>query len=75
MCAVIDSNEPVIAEDVYIGILSERAGMQVPSKWKKDVDEVLSKYRKESRSGEKLFYDYTFVLYDYEFDENFCRFK
>lgn len=75
MCAVIDSNEPVIAEHVYVDILSEHAGSQVSSNWKENVAAALSKYRKESLSGGKLFYDDTFVLYDYEFDENFCRFK
>lgn len=75
MCAVIDSNEPAIAEDIYVDILSKHAGLQVSSNWKDNITAALSKYRKESLSGEKLFYDDTFVLYDYEFDENFCRFK
>ena len=75
MCAVIDSNESAIAEDCYVDILSERAGLAVSSNWKEKLSEVLSLYRKETKTGEKLFYDDTFVLYDYEFDDKFSTFK
>lgn len=75
-CAVIDTNEPIIAEDTYIDILSDEGGIRENKSIKvKIAENVMSIYRKESDKHKKLFYDEAFVLYDYEFDEKVREFK
>ena len=39
------------------------------------VENALAMYRKQTDKRKKLFYDETFVLYDYEFDNNVHKFK
>lgn len=75
-CAVIDTNEPVVAEEVYVDILSDEGGIKENKSWKvRIVDSVMSIYRKETDHHKKLFYDEAFVLYDYEFDREVSRFR
>ena len=75
-CAVIDTNEQVVADEVYVDLLSDEGGVRENKSWKVAIAEnVMSLYRKESNSHRKLFYDDAFVLYDYEFDERFGSFK
>lgn len=75
-CAVIDTNEPVVAEDAYVDILSDEGGVRENKSLKVKVAEnVMSIYRKETDKHKKLFYDDAFVLYDYEFDKRIGVFK
>lgn len=75
-CAVIDTNEPIVAEDVYVDILSDEGGIRENMSWKvKIVEDVMKIYRKETNKHKKLFYDDAFVLYDYEFDKKITKFK
>lgn len=75
-CAVIDTNEPVVAEDAYVDILSDEGGVRENKSLKVKVAEnVMSIYRKETDKQKKLFYDDAFVLYDYEFDKRIGDFK
>lgn len=75
-CAVIDTNEPIVAEDAYIDILSDEGGIRENKSLKvKVVENVMSLYRKETDRHKKLFYDDAFVLYDYEFDKRVGEFK
>ena len=75
-CAVIDTNEPVVAEDAYVDILSDEGGVRENKSLKVKVAEnVMSIYRKETDKHKKLFYDDAFVLYDYEFDKKIGDFK
>lgn len=75
-CAVIDTNEPVVAEDAYVDILSDEGGVRENKSLKVKVAEnVMSIYRKETDKQKKLFYDDAFVLYDYEFDKKIGDFK
>ena len=75
-CAVIDTNEPVVAEDAYVDILSDEGGVRENKSLKVKVAEnVMSIYRKETDKHKKLFYDDAFVLYDYEFDKRIGDFK
>lgn len=75
-CAVIDTNEPVVAADAYVDILSDEGGLKEHKSLKvKLVENVMKIYRKETDKHKKLFYDETFVLYDYEFDGNMNQFK
>ena len=76
LCAVIDTNEPVVAEDAYVDILSDEGGVRENKSLKVKVAEnVMSIYRKETDKHKKLFYDDAFVLYDYEFDKRIGDFK
>lgn len=75
-CAVIDTNEPVVAEDAYVDILSDEGGVRENKSLKVKVAEnVMSIYRKQTDKHKKLFYDDAFVLYDYEFDKRIGDFK
>ena len=75
-CAVIDTNEPVIADDTYVDILNESGAIREHKTFKtKIIENMLTMYRKETDKHKKLFYDDTFVLYDYEFDSKFNIFK
>ena len=75
-CAVIDTNEPVVADDAYVDILADEGGVANHKSLKvKLVENVMKIYRKETDKHKKLFYDETFVLYDYEFDSNIKRFR
>ncbi len=75
-CAVIDTNEPVVMEDVYVDILSDAGNVCAERSLKvKIVEDVMRIYRKETDKRKKLFYDDTFVLYDYEFDKKINMFK
>lgn len=75
-CAVIDTNEPIVAEDAYVDILSDEGGVRENKSLKVKVAEnVMSIYRKETDKRKKLFYDDAFVLYDYEFDKRIAVFK
>jgi len=75
-CAVIDTNEPVVAEDAYVDILSDEGGVRENKSLKVKVAEnVMGIYRKETDKHKKLFYDDAFVLYDYEFDKRIGDFK
>ncbi len=75
-CAVIDTNEPVVAEDAYVDILSDEGGVRENKSLKVKVAEnVMSIYHKETDKHKKLFYDDAFVLYDYEFDKRIGDFK
>ena len=66
-CAVIDTNEPVVAEEVYVDILSDEGGLREDKSWKVKI--------LENDKHKKLFYDDAFVLYDYEFDSKVSDFK
>lgn len=75
-CAVIDTNEPVVADDAYVDILSDEGGVKEHKSLKvKLVENVMKIYRKETDKHKKLFYDEAFVLYDYEFDSKMSQFK
>lgn len=75
-CAVIDTNEPVVADDAYVDILSDEGGVKEHKSLKvKLVENVMKIYRKETDKRKKLFYDDAFVLYDYEFDSKINQFK
>lgn len=75
-CAVIDTNEPVVADDAYVDILSDEGGVREHKSLKvKLVENVMKIYRKETKRHKKLFYDEAFVLYDYEFDSKIGQFK
>lgn len=75
-CAVIDTNEPIVAEDTYVDILSDEGGIREHMSWKvKIIEDVMKLYRKETDKRKKLFYDDAFVLYDYEFDNKIALFK
>lgn len=75
-CAVIDTNEPVVADDAYVDILSDEGGVKEHKSLKvKLVENVMKIYRKETDKHKKLFYDEAFVLYDYEFDSKMRQFK
>lgn len=75
-CAVIDTNEPIVAEDAYVDILSDAGGVSETESFKvKLIKEVMSIYRKETNKHKKLFYDDAFVIYDYEFDKQRKKFR
>lgn len=75
-CAVIDTNEPIVAEDAYVDILSDEGGFHENKSLKvKIAEDVMKIYRKETNKHKKLFYDDAFVLYDYEFDKKITKFK
>lgn len=75
-CAVIDTNEPVVADDAYVDILSDEGGVREHKSLKvKLVENVMKIYRKETNRHKKLFYDEAFVLYDYEFDSKIGQLK
>lgn len=75
-CAVIDTNEPIVADDAYVDILSDEGGIKEHKSLKvKLVENVMKIYRKETDQHKKLFYDEAFVLYDYEFDSKMSQFK
>ncbi len=75
-CAVIDTNEPVVADDAYVDILSDEGGVREHKSLKvKLVENVMKIYRKETNRHKKLFYDEAFVLYDYEFDSKIGQFR
>ena len=75
-CAVIDTNEMVTSEEAIVDILSEEGAVKNNSSYKtRIIENMLTMYRKETDHKKKLFYDDTFVLYDYEFDSNVNRFK
>lgn len=75
-CAVIDTAEKAVAEDVITDILSDAGGIREEKSLKMRVVETAMKmYRKQTDKRKKLFYDETFVLYDYEFDNNLNKFK
>lgn len=75
-CAVIDTNEQIVADDVYVDILSDESGVkEVGSLKSRIVENVMRLYRKETDKHKKLFYDDAFVLYDYEFDAKVSAFK
>lgn len=75
-CAVIDTNEPIVSDDVYVDILSDESGVTEECSLKvKIAKNVMSLYRKETDKHKKLFYDDAFVLYDYEFDSRIGIFK
>lgn len=75
-CAVIDTNEPVVGDEVIVDILSDAGSLNGTKSFKtKITEDTLKMYRKETNKHKKLFYDDVFVLYDYEFDNNVSRFK
>ena len=75
-CAVIDTTEKVVADDLITDILSDEGGIRESKSFKvRIVENTLAMYRKETDKRKKLFYDETFVLYDYEFDDNVNKFK
>ncbi len=75
-CAVIDTAEKAIAEDLISDILTDAGGMREEKSFKVRIIETgLGMYRKQTDRQKKLFYDETFVLYDYEFDKNIHRFR
>lgn len=75
-CAVIDTERPEIGDEVYTDILADAGGIREYQSLKvKIAEDVLRLYRKETTAHKKLFYDETFVLYDYEFDSNIGMFK
>ena len=75
-CAVIDTNEPIHSEDAMIDILSEEGGAIIGGvTYKSRLENALKMYRKVTDKQKKLFYDDTFVLYDYEFDSKINNFK
>ena len=75
-CAVVDTNEPLIAEETYVDILSDAGGVREHKSLKISiVENILSLYRKETDKHKKLFYDDIIVLYDYEFDRRVGVFK
>ena len=75
-CAVIDTNEPAVADETYVDILSDEGGNRENKSFKaKIIENILSFYRKETDRHKKLFYDDAFVLYDYEFDSKVSVFK
>lgn len=75
-CAVVDTNEPIVAEEAYVDILCDAGGIKENKSFKmKIVENILSLYRKETDKQKKLFYDDVYVLYDYEFDKKVEQFK
>lgn len=75
-CAVIDTTEKVIADDLITDILSDAGGIRENKSFKVCViDNALAMYRKQTDKHKNLFYDETFVLYDYEFDNNLHKFR
>lgn len=75
-CAVIDTAEKSVAEDLITDIISDAGGIQEQKSFKvRIIENGLSMYRKQTDKRKKLFYDETFVLYDYEFDSNVHKFK
>lgn len=66
----------VTSEEAIVDILSEEGAVKNNSSYKtRIIENMLTMYRKETDHKKKLFYDDTFVLYDYEFDSNVNRFK
>lgn len=75
-CAVIDTDIPVVAEEAITDILSVEGGVRENKDFKtRIIENALGMYRKETDKHKKLFYDETFVLYDYEFDNNISKFR
>ena len=75
-CAVIDTAEKAVAEDLITDIISDAGGIREEKSFKvRIIENGLSMYRKQTDKRKKLFYDETFVLYDYEFDSNVYKFK
>lgn len=73
-CAVIDTNEPVVADDIYTDILSDAGALINHTSLKvKLVNQVMEIYRKRTSKHKRLFYDRAFVLYDHEFDAEFAN--
>jgi hypothetical protein len=75
-CAVIDTQEKAVADDLIADIISDAGGMRDEMSFKvRIIDTGLAMYRKQTDRQKKLFYDETFVLYDYEFDKNIHKFR
>lgn len=75
-CAVIDvGSNAVVGEDVIIDIIAKAGDVSNPVSYKNIIDNNLKRLRKETDRHEKLFYNETFVMYDYEFDKNISKFK
>ena len=75
-CAVIDTAEKAVAEDLITDIISDAGGIREEKSFKvRIIENGLAMYRKQTDKRKKLFYDETFVLYDYEFDSNVHKFK
>lgn len=80
-CAVIDSGDPAVADDAYVDVVSGEGKKHNTSSIKSkasNIDNILKSYRMEMKTpvkAKKLFYDNTFVLYDFEFDSQINRFK
>ena len=75
-CAVIDTAEKAVAEDLIADIISDAGGIREEKSFKvRIIENGLAMYRKQTDKRKKLFYDETFVLYDYEFDSNVHKFK
>ena len=75
-CAVIDTAEKAVADDLITDIISDAGGIRENKSFKvRIVENALAMYRKQTDKRKKLFYDETFVLYDYEFDNNVHKFK
>ena len=75
-CAVIDTAEKAVAEDLITDIISDAGGIREEQSFKvRIIENGLAMYRKQTDKRKKLFYDETFVLYDYEFDSNVHKFK
>lgn len=75
-CAVIDTAEKAVADDLITDIISDAGGIREEKSFKvRIIENALAMYRKQTDKRKKLFYDETFVLYDYEFDNNVHKFK
>ena len=75
-CAVIDTDEPTVADDAIVDILSDEGGVSEHKSLKvKWIEDIMRIYRKETDKHKKLFYDEAFVLYDYEFDKSIKIFR
>lgn len=73
-CAVIDTEEKVVAEDSITDIISDAGGLHEEESFKvRIIETALAMYRKQTEKRKRLFYDETFVLYDYEFDKKMSK--
>ena len=75
-CAVIDvTQNTVLGDEVVVDIIADAGDVQNRLSYKTIIENSLRVFRKQTNAGEKLFYDETFVIYDYEFDKELSRFR
>ena len=75
-CAVIDSNQQEIAEEVGVDVLLDVSKITSDASWKKGIiDNILKIIRSETTQHKKFMYDYAFSLYDFEFDKNIDKLR